>query len=250
MSGQQYERIVFVMTIVSRGRGDAVIEMLRSKGIPYNIASIGYTAIGLELADYFGLTEVKRDIILSIVPEYRVPETMTMLEYGFSLNEKHMGIAFCVPVSGVSGLKALQYISGSGDVFRQRTPVAGNDASDSERRKDDHIMKRDYESAEYRLIITVVGRGHADVVMDAAKAAGARGGTVMYARGSGVHETEKFLNIPIEPEKEIVLTLVKKSAAKDITLAITKKAGLDQEGRGISFSLPVTDVSGIVTEDY
>jgi len=99
---------------------------------------------------------------------------------------------------------------------------------------------------KFDLILTVVNRGFADVVMDAAKSQGAHGGTVLYARGAGIHEAEKFFGISIQPEKEVVLILVKNEQRKLIMQAIYKKAGFDKEGRGLSFSLPVDDVCGIV----
>jgi nitrogen regulatory protein PII len=106
----------------------------------------------------------------------------------------------------------------------------------------------DYDNTEYRLIITIVNRGFADLVIAAAREAGARGGTVMYARGTGIHETEKFMDIQITPEKEMVLVLVTRAAVKDITKAILGASGLKTKGRGISFTLPVTDVVGMVTD--
>ena len=106
----------------------------------------------------------------------------------------------------------------------------------------------DYYETKYNLIITVVNRGFADQVIDAAREAGARGGTVIYARGTGVHEMEKFLNISIQPEKELILTIVKKSDAKEVTQAIVHSAGLKTEGRGICFSLPITDLVGIASQ--
>lgn len=109
------------------------------------------------------------------------------------------------------------------------------------------MKKTDYSEAEYRCIITIVNRGYADQVIDAARDAGARGGTILYARGTGIHETEKFMNIAITPEKEMILILVKKELAKTITQAILVTAGLKTKGRGISFILPVTDALGMVT---
>ncbi|MDR0874623.1 MAG: P-II family nitrogen regulator [Clostridiales Family XIII bacterium] len=106
----------------------------------------------------------------------------------------------------------------------------------------------DYNDEKYRMILTVVSKGYADIVIAAAKEEGARGGTVLFARGSGIHETEKFLNIPIEPEKEIVLTIVKTEAVKQIVSAITKKAGLTKSGRGITIVLPVTKVAGMSSD--
>lgn len=100
--------------------------------------------------------------------------------------------------------------------------------------------------SNYELIITIVNRGFADDVMDAARDAGAQGGTILYARGTGVHEGQKFFGIRIEPEKEVVLTVVPKGEKSTIMKAICKGAGLMSEGRGMSFSLPVENVMGIV----
>ena len=99
------------------------------------------------------------------------------------------------------------------------------------------------------LIITIVSKGFADAAIAAAREAGARGATMLYARGSGIQETEKFLNISIEPEKEVVLTLVKTAAVKEIITAITEKVGPATGGRGVSFVLPVTRTAGISGDD-
>lgn len=99
---------------------------------------------------------------------------------------------------------------------------------------------------EFNLIMTVVNRGFADDVMDAARGAGAQGGTILHARGSGIHEAEKFFGISIQPEKEIVLILVPLEKRNAIMQAICEKAGLNTQGKGLSFSMPVDDVMGIV----
>ncbi|WP_051280825.1 P-II family nitrogen regulator [Anaerovorax odorimutans] len=99
---------------------------------------------------------------------------------------------------------------------------------------------------EYDLIITVVNRGFADQVVEAARKAGAQGSTVFYARGTGIHELEKFFSISIQPEKEIILNLVKHSSTKTIIHSIIEAAGLSTEGKGLSFSLPVSDVAGVI----
>lgn len=98
---------------------------------------------------------------------------------------------------------------------------------------------------EYDLIMTIVNRGFADQVIDAARSAGAHGGTVFYARGTGIHEVEKFFAISIQPEKEVVLTLVKHEDTQAIMHSIVAAAGLKTAGKGLAFSLPIADVVGI-----
>lgn len=102
------------------------------------------------------------------------------------------------------------------------------------------------ENAKYELILVIVNRGFSDVVMDAAKEAGAHGGTVFLARGTGAKDTQKFFGITIQPEKEVVMILVPADKKRDIMRAVGRGANLTKEGRGVAFSLPVDDVVGVV----
>jgi len=92
------------------------------------------------------------------------------------------------------------------------------------------------------LIVCIVNKGFTDLVMEAARDAGAKGGTVFTARGTGNREIEKFYGIEIKPEKEIVYIVAANDIKEKILKAIYKSAGLDTQGQGIVFSLPVEDL--------
>ena len=98
---------------------------------------------------------------------------------------------------------------------------------------------------EFEVILCIVNAGFADSVMAAARECGAKGGTVINARGTAKEEAEKTFGIVIEPEKEIVIILVENKIKEPILHAIYKQAGLKTPGQGIAFSLPVDDVIGI-----
>ncbi len=101
------------------------------------------------------------------------------------------------------------------------------------------------EKNKYSLIVVIVNNGHTDLVMEASRDAGAKGGTVIHARGTGNPELEKFYGVPIQPEKEMVLIIVE-TAIKDKCLSsIYKVAGLQSKGQGIAFALPVEDAVGL-----
>ena len=102
---------------------------------------------------------------------------------------------------------------------------------------------------EFELIITIVNKGFADFVIDASRDAGATGGTIISGRGTGVHENESFLGVNIQPEKEIVITLVKKENKKSIMQEICDRTKLEEHGKGICFSMPVNKVAGITMFD-
>lgn len=98
---------------------------------------------------------------------------------------------------------------------------------------------------EFELIVTIVNRGFSERVVRASKQAGAEGGTIFFGRGTGIHENKKLLGIPIEPEKEIVLTAVPKEMTEKVLSTIVEAAKLDQPGMGIAFVLELKQIAGI-----
>ena len=98
----------------------------------------------------------------------------------------------------------------------------------------------------FELIVAIVNRGFSDLVMDAARKAGASGGTILHGRGTGVHEAAQFFGVAIQPEKELVLILTRAGERRAIMAAIAEGAQLYRQGRGLIFSLPVDEVAGIV----
>ena len=100
----------------------------------------------------------------------------------------------------------------------------------------------------HEAIFCIVNSGYSETVMDAAKKLGARGGTVINARGTANKDAETFFGISIQPEKEIVMILVPSALKDDILHAIYKEAGLDSAGQGIAFALPVDAVVGLSTQ--
>ncbi len=98
---------------------------------------------------------------------------------------------------------------------------------------------------EYDLIITIVNRGFAEPIVKASKEAGAEGGSIFFGRGTGIHETKKLLGIPIEPEKEMVLTAVPREITERTLSAIVAAGRLDTPGRGVAFVIELKKVAGI-----
>ena len=103
-------------------------------------------------------------------------------------------------------------------------------------------------SNKYEMILAIVNAGFSETVMEAAKEVGARGGTVIHARGTANKEAEQFFHITIQPDKEIVMIRVAEEIKDDVLHAIYKSAGLKTEGQGIAFSLAVDEVVGISSD--
>ncbi len=98
----------------------------------------------------------------------------------------------------------------------------------------------------YECVVSVVNHGYTDLVMEAARAAGARGGTVLSGHGTSNREVTEFFGVSITPEKDVVLILIPSAIRDKILSAINTGAGMATRGMGIAFSLPVYDVVGLV----
>ena len=100
----------------------------------------------------------------------------------------------------------------------------------------------------HEVIFAIVNSGFADDVMEIAKENGARGGTILNARGVAGQEAAAFFGITLHQEKEILMMVVEKAVRDDILNAIYKQMGMAKKAQGIAFSLPVSDVAGLVKE--
>jgi len=98
----------------------------------------------------------------------------------------------------------------------------------------------------YKLVAAIVPKGAAGKVMDAAREAGAEGGTILLARGTGVHEARRFFGISVSSERELVLILVEPERTRALLDAVVEAGRLDDPARGIAFVLSVDEVTGIV----
>ena len=104
-------------------------------------------------------------------------------------------------------------------------------------------------SAEKAVCMSICDQGYGETVMDAARSAGAGGGTIIHAKGTGMESAEKFFGVTLASDKTLVLIATKTSNKDGIMQAIMKMAGPDTPAHAISFSLPVTQTAGLRLTD-
>ena len=101
------------------------------------------------------------------------------------------------------------------------------------------------KTREHQMVVCIVNAGYSETVMYAARLVGVRGGTVIHGRGTANGEAEKLFGIVVQPDKDIIMIIVKNDIKDEVLTAINKAAGLDTNGQGIAFSLPVDRTIGI-----
>ncbi len=153
-------------------------------------------------------------------------EVMDALTHEVHIDLPERGIALLLPLSSISGESALR-IFANGHEY-------------------DEMIKEPYEmDTEKELIIVICENGHIEEVMQAARAGGAGGGTVLHAKGTGTAMAKKFWGITLAEEKEMVMIVTRTDRKKEIMRSIATAAGPATPARAVSFSLPVTDTAGL-----
>ena len=221
-----------LLTIVDRGKGDGVAQLLQREGVLAHFIALGNGTADQGLLSLLGLKDTAKDVVFSFMRRDTAVKALRKLSYALDIDLPGRGIAFLLPLSSVGGSQTRDYLS-------------GEDAPDTRQEESRAMYTVQNDAPSHDLIITIINRGFTDLVMEAALPAGARGGTVLHARGAGSRDAAQFLGITIQPEKEMVMILTPHDKKVPIMQAITRGAGLNSEGKGIVFSLPVTDVMGV-----
>lgn len=170
-----------------------------------------------------GIERTEKSVLFSAVPGELLESLMRKLTVEMKIDLPDRGIAVAIPFSGIGGLKTFEYFMGS-------------DAAPE--KKEDDCMQSGYE-----LIVTIYEKGYTDMVMDAAREAGARGGTTIRAKGTAAG-AEKFFGLSIAEEKEMLFIVSTTEKKKDIMKAIMQNAGIETKAHALTFSLPVSDTAG------
>ncbi len=172
-----------------------------------------------------GIERTKKSMLLSTVTADTLARLKRDLTIKMQIDLPDRGVAMAVPLSGVGGNKTLEYFT-SGQKLSDNTQT------------EDITMQSSHE-----LIVAIYEKGYTDLVMDAAREAGARGGTTINAKGTAAG-VEKFFGLTLAVEKEIVFIVSDAEGKKPIMKAIMQKAGTDSKAHAIVFSLPVSDTAG------
>lgn len=191
--------------------------VLKHHKLNFNIITYGSGTASKSLLTYFGLDEVRKNVYFSLIPSYLEEKILTELKNKLNLNKIGQGIGFTISLKSSN-----KFIK---DILDKKEIVMEN-------------------SNNYELIVTIVKEGYSESVMNAAKRVGATGGTVIYGRSLGSSRTI-LANLQVEPEKDVVLNIVKKEIKNKVMESINKETGIKSDANGILLSLPIDNVIGL-----
>lgn len=217
--------IYLMTTIVDRKMIQKYLALYRANDLHIMYVTLGSGTASNEIMDYLGLDSSEKAVAISVVEEQNWQKIKRLLQKKLQIDAPAGGIAFTIPLSSVGGRKTLEFLLEKSDYQKQEESILKN--------------------TDHELIVVISQQGYTNIIMDAAREAGAYGGTIIHAKGTGTAETEKFMGVTIAAEKEIVYIVSKTEQKNKIMKAIMEKAGLNSKAKAICFSLPVTDTAGL-----
>lgn len=214
-SNQDGSEFTIIYVIVNGGLGSRILHKAKEFGIKGGTIYLGYGTAKSGISNFLSLYDEQKEIIVFAASSTTANHVVTALNKEFKFHKRNHGIAFTMEACGIIGTRN----------YACKTIEKG----------------RGVNNPMYQLITIIVNLGKAEEVVEAATEGGAKGGTIIHARGSGVNETTRLFNMDVEPEKEVVLIISNTTSTDAVISSIKTKLEIDKPGNGIIF---VQDVSG------
>ena len=214
--------IDLICCVVNNGDASKIMKVARKYGVQGMSVSIGRGTINNRFLEFLQLNESRKEYVRMIVESAKTAETIQGISRDMGFEKPNHGIAFSHSVSEV-------VVKGKKHVCDQV----------------DNAEIGEVKKIMYNAIHVIVEKGKAEDVVAVATKAGARGGTILNARGAGNEAAQKFFSLEIEPEKEQVFMITKAELKDAIVDAISKHLEIEEAGNGIVYVLDVNEAYGL-----
>lgn len=221
-------RLKLLVGVVASSDAEKVADLCNETCAALSYSFEGFGTARTAVLDYLGLGETQKRVVFSLIPETSERAVLEGIQREMELYLVGKGICFTLPLTGVSSIVANGLVK-----------AAPKDASGGRN------GKMEKEKRVYDLIVAAVQSGFADEAMDAARAAGAAGGTLIHAATLNNRKAEQLIGVTLQKETEILMILTKSEGKLPIMRAIQETAGLKTDAGGVLFSLPVDSLIGV-----
>ncbi len=227
------ESLYLVMAVTDRERDEQFITLFQENNVSLLHVALGEGTAPPEVLDYLYLNPSQKAVIFGVVTGAGLPALLRGFKRKLFIDIPGNGIVTAVPLNSIGGRRSLEYLMEG----QAMDLSADHDKEEKERTMAIHT--------EHELIFVIANEGYTDKIMDAAREAGAGGGTVIKARGTGSEHSQKFFGFSIADEKEIHMIVTPSQGRNHIMKSIMEQAGLDSKAQSIVFSLPVSHAVGL-----
>lgn len=215
--------LYYVLSVVDRSEAKKFIGIHENLRLTVVLTVMGRGTATSEHLSLYDLEPSEKAVIGAIASASSAKQLIRNAKRKMFIDIPGNGVMMTIPLKSVGGGKTLAYMTDG--------QTLGGTAPD---------MNFDNE-----LIVVILNEGYSDTVMDSARDAGATGGTVIHAKGTGRKSSEKFFGVSLAEEKDMIYILASAKKKSDIMQAITRNCGTGTQAGAICFSLPVSEVAGI-----
>lgn len=213
----------YIIAVTTKAKAKDFIDLYNKLGIPETILINGRGTATKEILNIMGIEASERVVVTVAADKAKTSKIFKEANSRLYINIPGNGILVAIPIKSIGGVKTLSYLT-------------GEKTSDSSKPK---------LTFKQELIMVIMNHGFSEKIMELARAAGAGGGTVLNAKGTGAKFTEKFFGITVAEDKEALLIVSKTQNRSDIMNALMKASNENPKIGAVAFSLPVTQVAGI-----
>lgn len=215
--------LYYMIGITDRKRAPELLSICKELDLSMTLTKLARGTATSEQLSLYNLEASEKAVVGTVTDAAGMKQLMRLTKKRMFIDIPGNGIMMAVPLKSVSGGKTLAYLTG-GKGLEEGKP------------------NMDFA---YELIIVVLNEGYSDAVMAAARSAGARGGTVLHAKGTGRQASEKFLGVSLAEEKDMIYIVATTRQKGEIMRAISRETGVGTKAGAISFSLPISEVAGL-----
>ncbi len=209
-----------MVSIVERGQGKPLSRLYETYGISCQFISLGRGTASSELLDVLGFGGTERSVLLSLGEEGLINRLMYELHEGLTENLSCKGIVFDMPLTGLNQIMA----------------VLLKNQAQAQRQEGEYKLEK---AGKNSLILVAANQGHTAEIMNTARAAGARGGTIVRSRWAGPEDTEKYYGFQVQAEKEIIAIVASAETRNAIMETVNRKHGLKTEAGAMICSVGI-----------
>ena len=218
--------LYYIIAITDHDRGEAMGSLYHAAGLHLILSMPARGTATSEHLAIYGLDATEKCVIAAVGSAQEADSLIRSAKRKLFIDIPGNGVMLTVPLKSVAGGRTLAYLTN--DLKTGGTP---------------------HMEFNHELIVVILNEGYADLVMDAARAAGAGGGTVLHAKGTGSKRGEKFFGVSLADEKDMVYIIAYADEKTAIMRAINENAGPGTKAGAICFSLPVSSVAGLRERD-
>ena len=214
--------LYYVIAITDRDDAETLTGIYKQTGIPLVLTKLGMGTAKSEHLSIYGLDATQKAVVSAIATADQARQAFKLAKRKLMIDIPGNGVMMSVPLKSVAGSKTLTYLT-------ENAEIGG---------------KPSMEFA-HELIVVILNEGYSDYVMEAARSAGAGGGTVLHAKGTGRAKSETFFGVSLAQEKDVVYIVAHADEKAAIMRAINEQTGPGTKPGAICFSLPISAVAGL-----